>query len=130
MVIVLKKGESFPGAFTKELEKRGVTSGFFFGLGGFLEADLAFYDLEQKKYIVRPFDKGPYEVLGLTGNIAKAGDKLVVHAHSVLGTRDYTTIGGHVQKAVVGGTLEIFVGKLGAQLEREKDNETGLSLLR
>lgn len=125
MMLVFKKGDNFLEKLNKKLAAQNITSAFFYGFGGFLEAELAFYDLEKKKYLTKTFAKGPYEVLNVTGNVA--GE--VIHCHATLGDRKYRAFGGHVQRAVVGGTLELNVLQLEQSLQRSRDEETGLNLL-
>ena len=130
MIIVFKKGEQFPGALITALKKRKIFSVSFFGLGGFLKAELAFYDLKKKNYIKKIFHNGPYEVLALTGNVVLGpkGD-LMSHCHAVLGKKDFSVFGGHLLGAVVGGTLELHVNASDTPLKRCLDKETGLQLL-
>jgi predicted DNA-binding protein with PD1-like motif len=58
-----------------------------------------------------------------------SGDEVKVHAHVVLGRRDGSAVGGHLLRATVFPTLEIFIADMGARLTREKDPATGLMLL-
>lgn len=130
MVIVFKKGDNFLEKLKKRLQEKDITSAFFFGLGGFSEADLAYYDLKAKKYILKSFTNGPYEVLNITGNISRKNRDLAIHCHATLSDKKYRAIGGHLKRAVVGGTLELNVLQLDQQLERSHDPETGLYLLK
>lgn len=126
MMIIFQKGDDFLETLAGELRERKVASAFFSGLGSFLEADLAYYDLDKKKYLTKKFAKGPYEVLSIIGNVA--GD--VIHCHVALGTKRFRAFGGHLVRATVGGTLELNVVQLEEQLQRSHDEETGLNLLR
>jgi len=125
MVFIFKKGDNFLEEFKKKLKEKNITSAFFYGLGGFMEAELSFYDLEKKEYLKKTFSDGPYEVLNATGNVA--GD--FIHCHATLGDKNYQAIGGHVESATVGGTLELNVVQLEESLQRSPDNDTGLNLL-
>ncbi len=125
MVLIFKKGENFLEALKKRLAEKEIKSGFFYGLGGFNRATLAYYDLKKKKYITRKMKSGPYEVVSLMGNVAS---DVTVHCHAVLGKRDFHTVGGHLMDAVVGGTLELLLMPT-EPLQRRKDEKTGLNLL-
>lgn len=127
MVVVFKKGDDFLPEFQEFLKRNRINSGFFYGLGGFQKAELAFYDLAKKKYLKKKFS-GPFEALSLIGNVAQVEDNIFIHAHAVLGKKDFGTFGGHLISATVSGTLEV---KLTAteMLERQLDEETGLKLL-
>ncbi len=128
MVCVLKKGEDFFGKFREFLKRNRVNSGFFYGLGGFQKAELAFYDLRTKKYNKKKF-LGPFEVLSIKGNIAQGDDDIALHAHVVLGDKNFKTFGGHLMNATISGTLELNIVDAG-MLERKFDDETGLNLLK
>ena len=129
-VLRFNKGERYLDEFKKFLEEEKITSAFFYGLGGFLEVEIAFYDLDKKKYISKKMD-GPFEVASLIGNVAENKNGIVIHNHVVLGDSNYRAFAGHLVDAVVGGTLEIYVTKLneGGKLKRELDKGTGLNLL-
>ncbi|MDP1719085.1 MAG: DUF296 domain-containing protein [bacterium] len=128
MVCILKKGDDLFGKLRDFLRRNRVNSGFFNGLGGFQKAELAFYDLRTKKYNKKKFI-GPFETLSITGNVAQGADDIVIHAHVVLGDKNFKTFGGHLINATVGGTLELNIVEAG-MLERKFDDETGLELLR
>lgn len=129
MTVIFKKGDHFLRVFKKLLEEKGIKGGFFYGLGGFTKVILAFYDLKKKKYVTRKFKNGPFEVLSLTGNAAvDEKDEMVIHAHAVLGKRDFRTVGGHLIEGIVGGTLEIFINET-ERLKRRHDEATGLRLI-
>lgn len=128
MIAVLKKGDNFSEKFQEFLKRNRVNNGFFHGLGGFLKVELAFYDLRTKKYNKKKFI-GPFEVLSIQGNIAQGDDDIVVHAHVVLGDKNFKTFGGHLINATVGGTLELNILDAG-MMDRKFDDETGLNLLK
>lgn len=128
MICVLKKGDDFNEKLLEFLKRNRVNSGFFHGLGGFLKVELAFYDLRTKKYNKKKFI-GPFEVLSIQGNIAQGDDDIVVHAHVVLGDKNFKTFGGHLINATVGGTLELNILDAG-MMDRKFDDETGLNLLK
>ncbi|MDO8467238.1 MAG: DUF296 domain-containing protein [bacterium] len=128
MIAVFKKGDNFTEKFGEFLRRNRVNSGFFHGLGGFSKVEIAFYDLRTKKFNKKKFI-GPFEVLSLVGNIAQGDDDIVVHAHVVLGDKNFKTFGGHLLNGVVGGTLELNISESGL-MERKFDDETGLNLLR
>jgi predicted DNA-binding protein with PD1-like motif len=127
MVIVFKKGDDFLPRLKEFLRRNRVNSGFFYGLGGFQKAEIAFYDLAKKKYLKKKFN-GPFEVLSLTGNVAQSDDDIFIHCHVVLGDKNYKTFGGHLMGATVSGTLEVKLSET-EFLQRSLDKNTGLNLL-
>lgn len=128
MVIAFRKGEDFQKTLKNFLERNRINSGFFYGIGGFLKAELAFYDLKTKEYKNKKIP-GPLEVVSLVGNVAQGAKGVIVHAHAALGKKDFSMIGGHLVNAIVGGTLELKLTQT-EMLERKFDDETGLNLLK
>lgn len=130
LIITFEKGEHYRESFKEFLKETGIESAFFSGVGAFLEAELAYYDLESQEYISKKFDDGPYEVSNLTGNISTKDDEVVIHNHVTLGDEDYNAIAGHLNSGIVGGTLEVYLKIIdGDALNRESDEETSLDLL-
>lgn len=121
------RGERYPEAFVKFLEARKIAGGFFIGLGACINPEVSFYDLKKKKYSSRKFE-GDFEVLNLTGNVAKKGRETLVHQHIALAGKDYGALGGHLNAMTIGGTLEVFL-TVAPALARRKDIHTGLNLL-
>jgi hypothetical protein len=88
-----------------------------------------------KKNSELPFDKdkitvvketGPFEVLTLEGNILPAGDKLISHIHVTLGKHDGSILGGHLDRAIVYTTLELFLAEIRkSKVEKESDTIAG-----
>lgn len=69
------------------------------------------------------------EVLVLAGDVTAADDGRMVHAHTVLGRRDGSTVGGHLKQAVVYPTIELVLTEAPAHLRRRYDEDTGLALI-
>jgi hypothetical protein len=69
------------------------------------------------------------EVLSLNGDIALDGAEPKVHAHTVLGRRDGSTVGGHLLEAHVRPTLEVILVESPGYLRKTCDRETGLALI-
>jgi predicted DNA-binding protein with PD1-like motif len=70
------------------------------------------------------------EVLTLNGDITIFNDQHKIHAHVVLGKEDGTAHGGHLIKAIVHPTLEIILNESPVYLERQMNEELGISLIK
>ena len=71
-------------------------------------------------------ETGPFEILTLEGNILPAGDKLISHLHITLGAHDGSILGGHLDRAIVYTTLELFLAEIKeSKVEKEPDNIAG-----
>ncbi|MFB6212714.1 MAG: PPC domain-containing DNA-binding protein [Candidatus Magasanikbacteria bacterium] len=130
-VLIFEKGEDFKETFLEFLKEENIESAFFYGLGGFLSVEIAFYDLEgEKEYLTKEIE-GPFEVANVVGNVSLQEGELSIHNHVTLGRGDYKSRAGHLVNGIVGGTLEVKLDVLeeGEPLTREFDEETGLDLL-
>jgi len=121
------QGERFPEAFSEWFGRRQLGA-FFYGLGGARRLQVAWYDLANKTYQPREFSGQDFEIVSLTGNMARFNDSPKVHCHISFSDRTYQTFGGHLEWLEVGGTLELHVQFMDG-LERVQDEETGLALL-
>ena len=111
-------------------EKRGIKGGVFTAIGAVKNTEIGYYNLEKREYFFKEVPE-EREVASMTGNIAEAEGKLVIHAHAVLSAMDDTLscIGAHIKEAEVAVTLEVFLTPLSVPLARVYDEETGLKLL-
>jgi len=74
-------------------------------------------------------EAGPFELLSLEGNIFPSendGD-LMIHLHVMLGSPSGNVMGGHLFKATIFTTTEVFIGKIvGSSVFKAKSDVTGL----
>ncbi len=105
-----------------------IKGGYFSGLGACDSVKLALYEFETKKYIEKEFND-ELEIDTITGDIAMAGDDLIVHMHGTFSDREYKTYGGHVMNLKVSATCEIMLTTFSTQMNREFDSEICLKLL-
>lgn len=128
MVITLRKGDDVLPKLREWLERNRINSGFFYGIGGFQKAEIAFFDMAKKKFLKKKFP-GPFEVVSFIGNVSQSEDGIAIHAHVALADKGFKVIGGHLMSATVKATLELKLTQTEI-LERVFDDETGLNLLK
>jgi predicted DNA-binding protein with PD1-like motif len=69
---------------------------------------------------------GPFEVLTMEGNILPMEERLIPHLHVALGTHDGNVIGGHLDRAIVYTTLELFLAEVkGCDVAKHRDEISG-----
>jgi len=125
--LVMETGDEVMTELVAFARREGIRAGRISGIGAFQSAQLAYFDWEKKTYETIPVD-AQVEVLVLSGDLAWEGEKPVAHVHVVLGRRDGSTVGGHLQSAIVRPTLEVMLTQAGA-LERRYDPASGLALI-
>ncbi|KAF0096277.1 MAG: hypothetical protein E1N59_244 [Puniceicoccaceae bacterium 5H] len=127
-VLVFESGEPVMEKLASFVEKEGVHSARFHGIGAFKEAGLRYFDAESREYIEIPV-REQVELLTLTGTVATRKGEPQLHAHAILGKATGECVGGHLKDAVVHPTLELMVVTSPAHLHREFDSSVELPLL-
>ena len=73
-------------------------------------------------------EHGPFELLSLEGNVVPMNGEPVLHLHTLLGTSYGQVIGGHLFKAMVFTTTELWFAKVkGTKVHKDKSSTTGLT---
>ncbi len=128
-LIVLAKGEELFSLLEEFIVRTQLKTAWLTGLGGATDVELGFYNLEEKKYIFKTFSQ-TLEVTGLTGNITRDEEGApLFHIHGSFADSEYHVIGGHINKLVTGGTLELELRPVKDSLTRKLNDEVGLKLL-
>ena len=127
-VLVLHAGDDALPAITEFAVRNRIEGGTLSAIGAFENATIAYWNWDTKEYEHIEVAE-QVEVLSLDGSVARAGDDPKLHVHVILGRRDGSTIGGHLIRATVRPTLEVFLVDLGMRLTRTRDKATGLWLL-
>ncbi len=128
-VLRFDKGEEVIAGLVAFAKENELTAGVFNAIGACSEVTLAFYDLENKKYLDHTISED-HEIVSVTGNISRMDENPIIHAHGVFSDRNMTTRGGHIKAITVSATCEVTITELIGNLTREFDEETGLNLLR
>ena len=97
------------------------------GIGAAHQVELGYYHLERQEYEWRMLPE-PVEVVSMTGNIALVDDAPYAHVHAVVSDERLQCFGGHVNRLVVGPTLEVFLDVHDVSVVRQDDEATGLKL--
>ena len=126
--LVFEKADEAVAALEAFAQENGVQTAHFTAIGAFSDATLGYFDRGRSDYDRIPVSE-QVEVLSLTGDIALQDGEPKVHAHTVLGRRDGTTIGGHLFEGRVWPTLELFLSAEPGALQKREDADTGLFLI-
>jgi uncharacterized protein len=125
--VVLQRGDELLECLKQVAHETGLRSGFFSGLGAVCDVQIAYWDMSRREYL-RTELEGDQEIGSLTGNIAQLDGQPFVHAHAVLSGHDFLARTGHVMRARVSATVEIFVHDFGGAIHRGMDPGIGLNL--
>jgi len=127
-VIVFDRGDEVSAGLSTASQEIGLLAASFTAIGALDQAVVAWFNPVEQRYEEHSFNE-QVEVLTLAGNIVPHAAKPKVHAHMVLGFRDFHTRGGHLIKARVNPTLEVVLVELPYHLRRRLDPAVGLPLI-
>jgi len=127
LVIRLQDGDDFFSSVKEAVEKYEIKSGIIINCIGMMRDTVIAYLKEPGKYQEMAL-AGPLELLSLQGNIAFHKEEMIIHAHCTLGNERGEVFGGHLRKATVHVTNELFIALLTeVELKREFEAATGLA---
>lgn len=127
-LLVLDRGEEIIASLTEFAQQQYIRSGCFSGIGAVENTTLAYYDLDMKKYLAREFPDR-MELVSLNGNFAFLNDKPFAHCHVTISGRDCVSYAGHLMKATISATGEIYITVTTNEIVRGLDEFTGLNLI-
>ena len=127
-LVRLEKGEQLIASLTQLVKDEEIKGAWISGLGGSLSVELGFYMLEKQVYNFKVFDQ-LLEITSLQGNVSWHEGEPKLHIHGSFSDENMQAIGGHVKELTVGGTCEIMLHAVQADLVRKHNDEIGLDLL-
>jgi uncharacterized protein len=121
-------GEKLPDVLLDLARSRHWISAEITGLGAVRGVTLAYYDLNDRKYINHPID-GIVELVSLVGNLAWLDGNPIWHLHCSVADRNGNLKGGHLVTLEVAVTVECWITLGDKPLARRYDEFSGLNLL-
>jgi len=119
-VLSLSRGERIIETLTRFCGEKTIHAGYFSGLGSCRGAALGFFDWSTKKYRFKKFS-GDFEIAALQGNVSLRQRSPFVHAHVVLGDKNFRCVAGHLREAEVLAACEIVLVPLRTKLLRKRN---------
>ncbi|MBR4132822.1 MAG: DNA-binding protein [Oscillospiraceae bacterium] len=124
----LDPGEEICASLLALAEQEDIKLASFTGLGAVNDLTVGVLDLTEKKYYSSTFT-GTFEVVALVGNLSRQEGKPYLHAHISVGDRSCRVIGGHLNRAVISATAEIFLHLLPGEAGRRFNPDLGINTL-
>lgn len=128
-VVRLDKGEEIVYSLLKLCAWKDIKVAQVTGIGAVGEVTAGLFDTEKKEFISHTWT-GDMEITALTGNITTKERKPYEHLHITVAGRDGMARGGHLKRAVVSATAELFLTVADGTVEREMSDEIGLNLMK
>jgi len=128
-LVRLQRYEKVTETLVNFLKEKGIQGGIISGIGAVEKVTLGYFDRNKRQYLRREFNE-IYEVVSYQGNISYVNDEPFIHAHIILGDREFRTHAGHFFEGTVAVTMEIFVKVFTEKIKREADDDLQLNLLK
>lgn len=128
-LVRLNKGEEIITSLLNLAEREDIRLAEINGLGAVSFAEIGLFKIEEKKYYPNEY-KGDFEISSLHGNLSTMKGEKYLHLHIIISDEKQQCYGGHLNKAIVSATSEIFVNILDGEIDRYKDEEIGINLIK
>ncbi len=122
------RGEELIESLRSVCEKENIRLATVSGLGAAGVVEMGLYNVENKEYHSHTFT-GEFEIAQVTGNVTTMDGEVYIHLHATIGDEKLRAWAGHLNKAVISATAELFIHILEGETNRTRNDETGLNLL-
>ena len=129
IVVRIDKGEEILEKIKEVAIKENIKLATVTALGGTNEFTVGVFKTEEKKYYSNSF-QGDFEIVSLTGSINTMNDEFYTHIHMSAGDEKGNVFGGHLNKAIVSATCEMFIHVIEGKVDRELSEDIGLNLFK
>lgn len=126
-IVRIDRGEEIVENLKTLAKTENILLGTISGIGACDDVTLGVYSVEEQKYYENKYHE-ELELTSLNGNLSVMQGETYLHLHANFGRANGEVVGGHLNKAVISGTSEIFIHTINAQTDRKKDPETGLNI--
>ena len=129
IVVRIDKGEEILEKIKEVAIRENIKLATVTALGATNEFIVGVFKTEEKKYYSNSF-QGDFEIVSLTGSINTMNDEFYTHIHMSAGDEKGNVFGGHLNKAIVSVTCEMFIHVIEGKVDRELSKDIGLNLLK
>lgn len=128
IVVRIDKDEELLEQLLEVCKKEEVRLANVNALGAIGEFTIGLFDTSEKKYYSTEYE-GDFEIVSLTGSVSTMGGELYNHIHMSAGDRTNKVYGGHLNRAIVSATCEMFIHIIDGEVDRKFNDGVGLNLL-
>lgn len=129
IVVRIDKGEEILKKIKEVAIRENIKLAKVTALGATNEFTVGVFKTEEKKYYSNSF-QGDFEIVSLTGSINTMNDEFYTHIHMSAGDEKGNVFGGHLNKAIVSATCEMFIHVIEGKVDRELSKDIGLNLFK
>lgn len=129
IVARIDKGEEILEKIKEISLKENIKLANVNALGATNDFTVGVFKVDEKKYYSNNF-KGNFEIVSLTGSINTMNGEFYTHIHMSAGNEKGEVFGGHLNRAIVSATCEMFIEIIDGEVDRYFDEEIGLNLFK
>ena len=128
VVVRIDRGEEVLEQLKTVCEKENVLLGSVSAIGATDDFTVGVFDTDTKVYKENVYT-GAHEIVSLLGNVTAMNGKHYAHLHMCAANEAGNAVGGHLNRAVISATCELFISVIDGAVDRFRDEEAGLNLL-
>ncbi|MBN2340356.1 MAG: DNA-binding protein [Deltaproteobacteria bacterium] len=128
-VLRFDKNDEVVETLTRYCRDHAVTLGTVSAIGAAGEITVGYFNTSEKKYHSQTFT-GDLEITNISGNISTMNGDVYIHLHITFADEQCNAKAGHLNRAVVSGTLEMFINETDDSVDRAFSDSIGLNLLK
>ena len=129
LVVRLDPGEDIVTSLTEIARKENIRLATVSAIGAVNDIVVGLFNPVSKKYTQNEV-KDNFEIVSLAGNISTMKGETYLHLHMAAADVTGKVVGGHLNKAIVSATAEVFINVIEGEVDREYSETIGLNLLR
>ena len=125
----LNRGEEVISSLLDIAKKEKIKLASVSAIGATNDFTLGVFESDEKKYFSTDY-KGSYEIVSLLGNLSLKDNEPYAHLHMTASNREGVVVGGHLNRAVISVTCEIFINiiDIDIKVDRKFSDEIGINL--
>ncbi|TVQ98554.1 MAG: DNA-binding protein [Desulfovibrionales bacterium] len=129
LLVRLDPGDELVASLVDICKKEDIRLGVVSGIGAVNNVTVGLFKTATKEYHAATLE-GDYEITCLTGNVSRMGGEVYLHLHATLSDIEHKAYGGHLNKALVSATAEIWIDIVNGEIDREFSDTIGLNILK
>lgn len=129
IVARLDIGDDIVSKVMEITEKENIKLATVSAIGAINDLTIGIFKPSDKKYYENHF-KDDFELLSLQGNISTMNNEPYVHLHITVGDEEGNAFGGHLNKAIISVTGELFIDIIDGEIDRTVDPKTTLNIFK
>ena len=127
IVVRLDKGDEIISSVRNLMEELNIKCASVSGIGATDDVTFGIYNASNKEY-VKYNVKEDLEITSLIGNLTRQNGAPYLHLHINLAGFN-GVYGGHLNRAIISVTSEIFIDVIDTEVERKLNEEIGINLM-